>query len=125
MPLSASRCRQRIGNLHQIRYIMTIEVIDLEFRFHIDGSFSPATIPMERLAEYMKAMAQLLGETTNVHFAQVTTGSVVMHAKIDPPAEVKVVDRITAIRHQRSPREATRAFEILDELLRKDNATGR
>jgi hypothetical protein len=97
----------------------------LEYRFHINDSFTPATIPMERLAEYIKALAQLMGETGSVHFGKVTEGSVVLHAAIDQPAQVKVRERIGGLGNRSNRRDVDRAFSVLDDMLRKDNATGK
>jgi hypothetical protein len=44
--------------------------MDTEYRFLIADSYTPATIPMERLAAYIGALAQLLGEGANVHLAE-------------------------------------------------------
>lgn len=38
-----------------------------EYRFQIDA-YTPETITMARLAEYMTYLAQVLGETASVHF---------------------------------------------------------
>lgn len=96
----------------------------MEYRFTIADSFTPETLPMERLAEYVAAFAKLLGEQQNVHFRSVEAGSAVLVATIDPPAEPKVRDRVVAVRDGAGPRDARKAFADLDEMLRKDNATG-
>lgn len=97
----------------------------MEFRFHIEDSFTPATIPMERLGEYVKALAQLMGETGSVHFGGVTEGSVVLHAAVDRPAQVKVRERVGGLAGRTVSKDVAKAFSALDEMLRKDNATGR
>lgn len=97
----------------------------MEYQFHIDDSFTPATIPMERLGEYIKALAQLMGETGSVHLDCVSEGSVVLHAAIDQPAQVKVRDRVSGLGGRTASKEVARAFGVLDDMLRKDNATGR
>lgn len=97
----------------------------MEYCFHIDDSFTPASIPMERLAEYIKALAQLIGETGSVHFGGVTEGSVVLHATIDQPAQVKVRERVGGLGGNAASKEVARAFCLLDDMLRKDNATGK
>jgi hypothetical protein len=96
----------------------------MEYRFTIADSFTPQTLPMERLAEYVAALAKLLGEKENVHFQSIEAGSAVLVATIDPPAQPKVRERVIAVRDGYGPSEARRAFADLDELLRKDNATG-
>lgn len=95
-----------------------------EYRFEIAGGFTPQTLPMERLAEYMAAFAKLLGESENVHFQSVEPGSAVLVAAIDKPARPKVRDRLAALRDGRGAGDAQKAFAELDEMLRKDNATG-
>jgi len=97
----------------------------VEYRFHIDDSFTPASIPMERLAEDIKALAQLMGETTSVHFGGVTQGSVVLQAEIDQPAQVKVRERVNGVSGNQANKDAAKAYGVLDEMLRKDNATGK
>lgn len=97
----------------------------MEYRFHIDGGFTPATIPMERLGKYVNVLGQLMGETTSVHFARLTTGSLVVHISVDPPAVVAVRERMGRVRDGRPDREAAKAFDDLDGMLRADNASGR
>lgn len=96
----------------------------MEYRFTIADSFTPQTLPMQRLAEYVAAFAKLLGEQDNVHFQSIEPGSAVLVATIDAPAQPKVRERVLAVRDGRGPDDAARAFADLDEMLRKDNATG-
>lgn len=95
-----------------------------EYRFHIENSYTPETLPMDRLAEYMAAYARLLGETANVHFQGVETGSAILVAAVDEPAQPKVQDRVRSLQRGSAPKDAVKAFDELDEMLRKDNATG-
>jgi hypothetical protein len=96
----------------------------MEYRFTIADSFTPETLPMERLADYIAAFAKLLGEQANVHFRSIEPGSAVLVAAIDRPAQVKVRERVVAVRDGDGPSDARKAFADLDEMLRKDNATG-
>jgi hypothetical protein len=96
----------------------------MEYRFTIADSFTPETLPMGRLAEYVAALANLLGEQASVHFRSIEPGSAVLVAAIDPPAQPKVNARLVAIRNGGGPSDARKAFVDLDEMLRKDNATG-
>ena len=65
-----------------------------ERRFKIDV-FTPDTLPMERLAEYMLQFAMLLGETERVHFVDVSRGSAVLRARVEDVAVPKVERRLT------------------------------
>jgi hypothetical protein len=96
----------------------------MEYSFHIDGDYTPQTIPMDRLGDYLTALAKLLGEKTHVHFTEVQDGSVALHAAVDGPARVRVADRVQAANSAEPPKDLAKALEALDEMLRRDNATG-
>ena len=45
-----------------------------EYRFEIDA-FTPATVPMARLAEYVSDLATMFGNNSYVHLARIEEGS--------------------------------------------------
>lgn len=94
------------------------------YRFRIADSYTPETLPMERLAEYMTALAKLLGEPQSVHFDGVREGSAVLVANVEVPAMPKVRQRVHRLQLGEAPQDVAKAFNELDELLRSDNATG-
>lgn len=94
-----------------------------EYKFRIDA-YSPDKMPMARLAEYMTHLAALLGERNAVHFRRLTRGSTVLNAKVDREAVPKVRDRVVAVRAGDAASEPMRAFNVLNKLLRDDNAIG-
>ena len=94
------------------------------YRFVIAEAFTPETLPMARLAEYMADMAALLGEAANVHFVRVEAGSTVLVQDVAHEAHPKVRDRVHAIKHREATIEATRAYDALNGRLAADNATG-
>lgn len=98
--------------------------MDSEYKFRIAESYTPETLPMARLAEYVAALARLFGEPTNVHFEGVSEGSAVLRVVIDQPARPKVYDRLQNLRTGTASQDVRSAFADLDELLRKDNAVG-
>ena len=98
--------------------------MDNEYRFRIAGSYSPETLPMERLAEYVAALARLFGEPSSVHFQGIKTGSAVLVAAIDHPARPKVRDRLLRLKEGNAAKDIQKAYSDLDDLLRKDNAIG-
>jgi hypothetical protein len=95
-----------------------------EYLFRIADSYTSATIPMERLAEYITGLARLLGEFVQVHFVGIEEGSVQLKAKVDEPARLKVRDRLRAVRDGDGPEDARKAYGVLDDMLRVDNASG-
>ena len=97
---------------------------DHEIRFLIDA-FTPDTLPMWRLAEYMGDLAKLLGERPSVHFVRLEEGSTVLVNKIDDNAASKVIDRARQVQNRTAPAEAMDAFKDLNHRLKQDNAVGR
>lgn len=93
----------------------------LEYRFHID-SFSPETLPMAALAEYMGDLAKLLGEEKSVHFVKVDRGSTVLVQRVEWEAIPKVRERVHAVKSREGPPEALKAYDALNKRLAKDNA---
>lgn len=98
--------------------------MDKSYSFTISESYTPRTIPMERLAEYLASFARLLGEGSSVHFDQVKESSVALLADVDEPAQPKVRERVQALRTGSAPADAVKAYNELDEMLRRDNAIG-
>lgn len=94
-----------------------------ERRLKIDV-FTPETLPMERLAEYMLHFAKLLGEPDRVHFVDVESGSAVLRARIDDIAIPKVERRLSDAARGQGDSVALKAIQSLDEMLANDNAAG-
>jgi len=92
-----------------------------EYRFRIDV-FTPDTIPMARLAEYMGDLAQLLGENERVHFVRLEKGSAVLVQKVEIQAQPKVNDRLRQAASGEGPEDVMRAFRAIDRRLAQDNA---
>ena len=94
-----------------------------EYRFQIDA-FTPDTIPMSRLAEYLKDLATVLGQEKNVHLRKIEGGSTVPVMLVEWEAEPKVRERLRAIKHKEAPAEALHAAKEIDRKLAEDNAKG-
>ena len=94
-----------------------------EYRFKIDV-YTPGTIPMERLAEYMREIAVLLGEPKSVHFDRLEKGSLALVSKVEHEALPKVEDRVTKAKRGEGPREAREAIKVINRKLREDNGIG-
>jgi hypothetical protein len=94
-----------------------------EYRFVIDA-YTPNTIPMARLAEYMAALSQMLGEPSAVHFKKLESGSTVVVSRVQREAAPKVRQRVSAVRRGEGPKEARAAYQNINRLLRADNGVG-
>ncbi|MBI4556711.1 MAG: hypothetical protein HY706_03940 [Candidatus Hydrogenedentes bacterium] len=94
-----------------------------EFEFRIDG-YTPKSIPMNRLAEYMAHLASLLGENKSVHFLRVKPGSTCVCAAVENEAEPKVRARLRIAKLGDEQAEETKVVRRLNRLLVEDNACG-
>lgn len=90
-----------------------------EFEFRIEG-YSPDTLPLERLAEYLLGFAQLLGSKDGVHFGSVEKGSVRLVAKVDQEALPVVSPRVRSAATGEGGKDARAAYARLNDLLGKD-----
>lgn len=85
-------------------------------------AFTPETIPMSRLAEYMLQFASLLGSETHVHFKGLKKGSTVLRARVEQEDIPKVGERLAKVNSNEAPTDITRHIKALNDLLRADNA---
>ena len=96
----------------------------IKFRFVVDA-FTPDTLPMARLAEYLADLASLLGEKPNVHFLEVESGSAAAVYSVDSVALPKIEYRLRRVKSDSAEPEAARAYGKLNERLASDNAVGK
>jgi len=95
-----------------------------EYELIIDA-FTPSTIPMGRLAEYMRELAALMGHSASVHFKGLKSGSVRLITRIEREAAPKVRVRLQSARDPDAPADIRKPYEKLDEMLRNDNGMGK
>lgn len=91
-----------------------------EYRFEIDA-FSKDTMPMSRLAEYLKDLAIMLGQEKSVHLIKIDDGSTVPVVRVEWEAEPKIRERIKAIKLREAPQEAQEAERNINRRLIQDN----
>ncbi len=87
-------------------------------------AFTPETIPMARLAQYMQNLAAMLGHDAAVHFETLKPGSTQLVARIDHEDIPKVATDLVQLKRGEGRPEATRAQAAIDRLLAEDNASG-
>lgn len=91
-----------------------------EFRFKIDA-FTPETMPMERLAEYLTELAAILGEPKDVHLVDIEEGSTIPVLRVANESVPKVKQRADAVRRGDAPRDLQRAYHRVNRMLKEDN----
>jgi hypothetical protein len=97
---------------------------DKKLSFYIDA-YSPETIPMAKLAQYMADFAALLGKEHAVHFDHLEGGSTKIVSTVEFEDLPKVTTRLTEIRNGTAPKELARLAAEIDDRLANDNAIGR
>jgi len=90
--------------------------------FRIDA-WKPDTLPMARLADYLAELAVVYGHEEHVHFVRVRKGSVIAETIVDYEATPKVAARLRLIGRADAPPEANKAYQKINQMLRKDNAS--
>jgi len=98
-------------------------VYPVEYVFRIDV-FKPETMPMERLAQYLAALAKMFGHAEHTHFVGITYGSAKLHTAVDPVDAPKVDARLNGVRLGDGPKDAMAGKQALEDLLANDNAVG-
>ena len=92
------------------------------YKFHLDA-YTPTTIPMARLAEYLGNLAKLFGSESEVHFVALEGGSTQSVVDVEWEAVPKVEERLQVAPTPDAPPDLSRAYHSIDELLEKDNAS--
>ena len=93
-----------------------------EYIFEIDV-FTPLTLPMKRLHEYIGDLINLFGNEDQVHFLRVEEGSASPVFYVEPPAVVRVDRRLLAVKTGSASRRAMVSFSALNDKLLEDNGT--
>lgn len=93
------------------------------YQFKIDA-FTPDTLPMARLAGYLVQLATLFGNAERVHFDKLKRGSAVIQTRVEAQAVPKVDARLRQVGAPDAPEDLLKNYQILNKMLRDDNATG-
>lgn len=93
----------------------------LEFSIDV---FTPETIPMSRLAEYMAELAALYGSEPHIHFDTLRGGSAILRATVRAFAMPIVEKRLSLIHSAAAPEQLKKTFQHLNLMLKADKAIG-
>lgn len=92
------------------------------YDFHID-KWTPDTLPMNRLADYLIQLAKLFGNEDQVHFLKVNKGSAVPVVKVESTAHQKVQARLRLVNNNDAPADLVNANKKINQYLREDNTS--
>lgn len=82
--------------------------------------FTPRTLPMARLSEYLAEYARLLGSEEAVHFMRVGEGSAALISEVEEPVYASIRRRAIDASRGIGPQDAVKAFQQIDAKLRRD-----
>ena len=76
---------------------------------------------MARLAEYLGELAEMLGESTSVHFVKLEKSSTSVVHRIEKEAIPKIRHRTRRVARGVGARDAVRAYQKINRMVREDN----
>lgn len=91
----------------------------IEFRIR---GYTPATLPLQRLAEYLLQLAALYGPA-GVHFDRVLKGSAVLVSRVDRAEVSRVVQRLSSVKRGGADESAQRAYARINDMLVTNQAS--
>lgn len=97
--------------------------MSMNYTFQIDA-YTPATIPMVRLAKYMLHYADMFGHDDAVHFKMLGAGSLRLVANIDDGFSPKVAKRLALIDAGEGDSRGAKAKAAIGRLLAEDGTSG-
>ena len=92
------------------------------YDFRLDG-WTPETLPMARLAEYLTRLAVLFGNQAEVYFLKVRKGSAIQEIHVHATAAPQVQARLKLIGTGNEPEDAAKSVEAINTMLRDDNTS--
>jgi hypothetical protein len=94
-----------------------------EIRLKIDASYTAETMPLDRLADYLKHLAGMLGEPHHLHLIKMETASANAVLRVDEEAVEHIRRRGSEVRRGIAPREAMDSYREFNSMLQQDKGT--
>lgn len=92
------------------------------YDFRLDG-WTPATLPMARLAEYLARLAALFGNRADVYFLKARKGSAIQEIHVRATAALKVQARLKLVGTGEESEDAAKSVQAINAMLREDNTS--
>lgn len=95
----------------------------IKYDFDMDN-WSPTTLPMSRLCQYLEKLGALFGSKEHVHFDRVKKGSAVPQILVDECAHESVLGRVGLLGNPAAPKEILTLQRDINAMLRADGCVG-
>lgn len=99
-----------------------------KFKFRITGKvhdeeLTPLTMPMSRLAEYLKDLSEVLGRKEDVHLVTVDDGSTAPVIYMNAAYQDAILAQVRRAQAGAGPRDANDAWNRINDRLREDDGS--
>jgi hypothetical protein len=91
-----------------------------ELSFVIPG-YTPETIPLDRLIEYLQQMSAVLGDPENLHLIAVKDGSAAPLFRVPKQAALEIRDRASRVQRGDGTKKQVDAYNRIGRMLRRDS----
>lgn len=92
-----------------------------EIRWKINATYTADTMPLDRLAEYLKHLAGMLGRPEHLHLIRMETASANAILRVDVDSIEHIRQRSNEVRRGIAPREAMESYRAINVMLQQDN----
>lgn len=94
-----------------------------ELTLYLDG-IVPERLSMKRLTDYLRALSDLCGSESEVHFEQVKEGSAQLITQVEDQAFDKVMSQVREVPRGLGTKKAGKAYLTLSDLMLEDRVDG-
>jgi hypothetical protein len=91
-----------------------------EIRWKIDAAYTADTMPLDRLADYLKHLAGMLGEAQHLHLIKMENASANAVFRVDVQSIERVRQRGSEVRRGTAPLEAMESYRAINAMLQED-----
>jgi hypothetical protein len=90
-----------------------------EFSFVIPA-YSPETMPLDRLIEYLQQISAVIGDPANLHLVEIKKSSTAPTFRVPKRAALQATERAAQLSRGDGTRDQIRAYNRLRRMVRRD-----
>ncbi len=94
-----------------------------ELTLYLDG-IVPERLSMKRLTDYLRALSDLCGSESEIHFECVKEGSAQLITQVEDQAFNKVMNQVREVPRGLGTKKAVKAYLTLSDLMQEDRVDG-